>query len=266
MTTTERTGTGSAAVQGRIWGVRARDWAEIEDEGQRRLFEAVLQATNVGKGTRYLDVGCATGLAAALAAGRGAIVAGIDAAATHLAIARERVPDGDFRVADMQSLPFADESFDVVTAFSSLFFAESPVEAFREAGRVSRPGGTIAVAYWGTPDQVDATAYLSAIAPFLPPPPPEPPNPFAAPGDLEDLARKAGLRPTREFEIDCAWVYPDLETLQRGLLSAGPSTIAIEVAGEEAVRAAIARAVEKFRTPAGGFHLENTFRCLLATR
>ena len=265
MRTIGQTDGGSATLQGQIWGVRARDWAEIEDEGQRRLFEAVLDATNVGKGTRYLDVGCATGLAAAMAAGRGATVAGIDAAAAHLEIARERVPDGEFRVGDMQSLPFADESFDVVTAFSALFFAESPEDAFREAGRVTRRGGTVAVAYWGTPDQVDAAAYLAAIGPLLPSPPPEPPNPFAAPGELEDLARKAGLRPMREFEVECAWVYPDLETLQRGLLSAGPSTVAIEIAGEGTVRAAISRAVEPFRTPAGGYHLDNTFRCVIAT-
>ena len=28
-----------------LWGVRARDWAEVEDEGSRRLFDSVLDET-----------------------------------------------------------------------------------------------------------------------------------------------------------------------------------------------------------------------------
>lgn len=46
---------------------------------------------------RLLDMGCGLGLAAQLAAGRGAQVAGLDAAETSIAIARERTPEGDFR-------------------------------------------------------------------------------------------------------------------------------------------------------------------------
>jgi hypothetical protein len=40
---------------------------------------------------------------------RGALVSGIDAAEGLVAIARERVPDGDFRVGDIESLPFGNE-------------------------------------------------------------------------------------------------------------------------------------------------------------
>jgi ubiquinone/menaquinone biosynthesis C-methylase UbiE len=57
---------GSSEIQSRLWGRKARDWAEIEDEGSRVLFETVLDATNVGRGMVYLDVGCGSGLACAL--------------------------------------------------------------------------------------------------------------------------------------------------------------------------------------------------------
>ena len=75
------------------WGARARDWAEIEDEGSRPLFEEVLGLTKVGAGSRYLDVGCGSGLACAMARARGAHVGGLDASPGLLAIA-SRLPGG----------------------------------------------------------------------------------------------------------------------------------------------------------------------------
>ncbi len=137
MSGTAQRETGSAAVQAALWGVQARDWAEIEDEGSRPIFEAVFDAVGVGGGTRLLDVGCGTGLACEVAAARGAKVSGLDAAPGQLEIARERVPGGDFRVGDMQALPYGDHAFDVVTLFSCLFFADDQEAALREAGRVA---------------------------------------------------------------------------------------------------------------------------------
>lgn len=256
-------GTAPDASPGDLWGARARDWAEIEDEGSRKLFTAIFDETGVSKGTKVLDIGCGSGLACALAAGRGAEVSGLDASPGLLEIARERVPEGDFRVGDMQSLPWDDDTFDVVTFFNSIFFADQEA-ALREAGRVSRAGAQVAVVVWTSPDQVEATAYLAALGPLLPPLPTEI-NPFARPEELEEIARRAGVKPRRVFDVDWTWEYPDLETLLRGWLSPGLSTLAIQAAGEEAVRAALVRAAEPFRLTAGGYRLENRVRCLLAT-
>ncbi len=52
----------------------------------------------------------------AFAAQRGALVNGLDAAEALLAIARLRVPDGDFRVGDLEILPYAASTFDAVLA------------------------------------------------------------------------------------------------------------------------------------------------------
>ncbi len=91
---------------GRIWGARARDWAELQEPIHRPQYDAVLQRSSVGSGTRYLDVGCGSGLAASLSAERDADVAGIDAADELLEIARARVPTGDFKLSDLETLPF----------------------------------------------------------------------------------------------------------------------------------------------------------------
>ena len=74
----------------------------------RPVYEAVLERTRVTTGTRYLDVGCGAGMAAQIAAARGAQVSGIDAAEALLAIARRRTPTGDFRQGDLEELPFDD--------------------------------------------------------------------------------------------------------------------------------------------------------------
>ena len=94
--------------------------------------------------------------------------------------------------------------------------------------------GSVAIVYWRLPEEVEASAYLEALKPLMPPP--DPSNPFSTADQLEELARKAELRPQRVFGVDWAWKYLDLQTALRGLLSAGPSTTAIKVAGEQAVR------------------------------
>jgi ubiquinone/menaquinone biosynthesis C-methylase UbiE len=118
--------------------------AEIEDEGSRSLFRVILDAASVGKDTKLLDIGCGSGLASAMAARLGAKVSGLDPSPNLLKIAKERVPDGDFRLGDMNSsFPWQDDIFDVVTAFNSVFFATDQVSILLEACRVTRPSGRV---------------------------------------------------------------------------------------------------------------------------
>jgi SAM-dependent methyltransferase len=245
------------------WGARARDWAEVEDEGSRGLFESVLDEAGVGPGTKLLDLGCGSGLACALAAARGADVSGLDASPGLLAIARERVPQGDFRQGDMVSLPWADASFDVVTFVNSLFFAPDRDVALQEAHRVARLDGCVAAVVWTSPDRIEATAFLGALQPLLPPLPEL--RLYYSAQELEELARSARLEPRRVVDLDWTWEYPDRETLLRGWLSVGLTTLAIRAAGEDAVRDALAAAAEPFRMTNGSYRLENTCRCLIAT-
>src|SRR5687768_5132846 len=123
---------GTSQIQGDLWGAVARDWADLQEPMSRPLWDAMLHAANVRAGTRLLDAGCGGGGASVLAAARGAQVSGFDASEALLAIARERVPAGDFRAGDLEALPYADGAFDTILVANSVQYAGSPVAALRE--------------------------------------------------------------------------------------------------------------------------------------
>jgi SAM-dependent methyltransferase len=257
---------GTSGTNGRLWGARARDWAEVQEGQCTAAFRAVLDHAGVGPGTRHLDVGCGAGMAAALSAARGASVSGIDAAEALLAIARERTPAGDFRQGDIEALPFADDSFDLVTGFNAFQYAGDPAQALREAGRVTKPGGMIVVMTWGEPAGMEASSLVAALKPLLPAPPPGAPGPFALSDEaaLRAFAVAGGLAPGAVFDVDTPWSYHDEATALRGLGSAGVAVRAIAHAGEAAFVAAHRAALAPFRQPDGSFRIGARFRCLVA--
>jgi SAM-dependent methyltransferase len=256
----------TADLNGRLWGARASDWANIQEGMVRPVYEAVLERTGVTSGTRYLDVGCGAGMAAQLAAARGAQVSGIDAAEALLEIARQRTSGGDFRQGDLEVLPFDDRSFDVVTGFNSFQYAGNPVVALSEARRVTRPGGTVVIMTWGDPDGMEAASLVAALRPLMPPPPPGTPGPFALSDEatLRRFAAEADLEPVEVLDVESPFAYADQATAIRGLNSAGVAVRAMDNSSEQAVTAAHAKAIAPFRQPDASYRIQATFRCLLA--
>ena len=149
---------GTAHIQGELWSAQARNWANFLEKFHTPLYKSVFDRVGISRGTRLLDVGCGAGLAAQLAAELGAQVCGIDAAPALIAIARDRLPGGGFRVGNMEELPYADASFDVVTGFNSFQHAANLVAALSEAKRVVRRGGRVAMVTWGTPEDCEHAA------------------------------------------------------------------------------------------------------------
>lgn len=266
MTATQRTA-GTSAAQGPLWGARAKDWADVQEPAARPLYEAALRKTGIATGISVLDIGCGAGLFCELAAERGARVSGLDASEASVAIARSRVPHGEFQVGEMEALPHGDSTFEVVTGFNSFQFAANPVTALAEARRVARRGAPVVVATWGKPERCEAVTYLAALRPLMPPAPPGAPGPFAlsADGALAAFVEEAGLASRSVDEVECPFEYSDLETALRGLLSAGPAVRAIENSGEAQVRDAVTRALAPYRLSSGGYRLENSFLLMIAT-
>lgn len=259
---------GSAPMQGELWSERARDWSIFQERTALPLYDAALVRFRIGPGTRVLDVGCGSGMFCQMAAQRGATVTGLDAAPALVEIARQRVPSGRFRTGEMEALPFEANAFDVVTGFNSFQYAAHPVRALAEAGRVVRRDGSVLIATWGPVEQCEAQAYIAAVVSVLPPPPKGTPGPFALSDEkaLRAFAVEAGLTPADIADVEMPFVYADLESALRGVLSAGPAAKAIHAAGEGRVRDLVAAALTPYRLADGGVRLENRFRYLIASK
>ena len=105
----------------------------------------------VGTGARLLDLGCAYGFLVVEALDAGFDAVGVDASrfAIGEAGAWARPAVGRLLAAHAERLPFADASFDVITAFDVLEHVPRPELLLAEAARVLRPGGLLVGA---TPD------------------------------------------------------------------------------------------------------------------
>ena len=215
---------------GRGWGARATEWAYLFEPYARPANDLVLDELGVGAGTRYLDVACGSGLAASIAARRGASVSGIDAAAPLIDIAATRTPDGDFRFGDMFDLPFADGTFDAVTSFNGIW--SDCEDALREARRVLSADGQFAMTFWGSFDRMGLLPYFLAIIEH------SPPSHRAATTSIGDTAGVAEcMLSSTGFELQASGAvevvneWPDVDTAVRALAAAGPAIPAIESIG-----------------------------------
>jgi SAM-dependent methyltransferase len=257
--------TTTALVEGARWSARAADWAELAAPISAPAWIAIADRLGIGDGMRVLDVACGSGEFCRLAAARGAAVCGIDAAEALVEIARGRLPHADLRVGAMESLPWPEESFDAVTGFNAFQFAADFAAALAEAARVTRHGGRVAICNWGRPEESELFAVVRPLRALQPPRPeaPRPPD-IGAPGVLEALAGRAGLRPVASGEVDVPFECRDQETFDRALLASGGATLAIEHSGELAVLTALHDAAAPFRRPDGSYRLENRFRYVIS--
>ena len=147
-----------AHTEGRLirWASFYDGLVNIMTLGQvRRLRVLTVDQALLQPGETLLDVGCGTGgvtIPAKLRVGNNGEVTGIDPAPEMIAIARRKADRAgleiDFRVGVIESLPFPDETFDVVT--SSLMMHHLPqhlqVKGLAEIWRALKPGGRILIA------------------------------------------------------------------------------------------------------------------------
>jgi ubiquinone/menaquinone biosynthesis C-methylase UbiE len=94
---------------------------------------------------RALDAACGTGRHTSYLADRGFEVSGIDTSPEMLAIARSKVPQATFEIADVTRLAFGASTFDLVVCALALDHVSNLAEAIGEFARVTRPGGRIVI-------------------------------------------------------------------------------------------------------------------------
>src|SRR5688572_9910864 len=116
------------------------------------VAERLVDTADLHAGWRVLDVATGSGNAAIAAARLGCEAVGVDYVPALLERGRERAAveglDVELLEGDAESLPFEDASFDAVTSVFGSMFAPDHAQAAAELLRVTRPGGTIALASW----------------------------------------------------------------------------------------------------------------------
>ena len=182
---------------------------------------ALVEQCGVREGMRVLDLASGIGepaLALGRAVGpRGEVVA-TDLVQEALLLLETRAREAGLnnivvRQTDMEALPFADESFDVVTSRLGIMFSPNAERALSEARRVLRPGGTAAFLVWGSPDQPLFTNTFGVLATqrrLVWPPPLGMPGPFrfAHPGSITASLHSAGWGDVNEAQRVLPWPWP----------------------------------------------------------
>jgi SAM-dependent methyltransferase len=246
--TTPMTGSPQWTLVDEGWGRKAVDFATLSEPGNCREYVAVHHRLGVDAGDRLLDVACGSGLAIELARLRGASCSGIDASARLVAVARDRNPECDIRVGDMNALPWDPASFDVVTSFRGIW-GTTP-GAVAEIHRVLRPGGRVGMTVWGhlkispgawalvpwslaSAEKVDNQAVMVSLG---------------RPGAGEQLLASHGFVDVERLDVPFAWEFADPEVFARAQASTGPGYEAIQNVGEaEFHRAAVEQAQGQLR-------------------
>ena len=271
-------------TQRRTWDDLSSLWDKWDAVIMRQLApvgEAMVAAVEAADDHHVLDVASGTGepgLTIAVQVPRGRVVLS-DLSPQMLEVAVRRASarglgNVETSVCSADDLPFADASFDAVTArFGYMFFPELDT-ATAEMARVLRPGGRLAASVWaGRVDNPWATIVVDAVGEEaqLPPPPPGAPGVFrcSAPGLVPSLLADAGLRDVQEVDVPVVVEAgsPELgwEVLSEHVAPAAAALARLDDAGRARVRERVVERLHGFRVD-GGVRVPGLARVAVGTR
>lgn len=169
----------------------------------------------VTTGSRVLDIGTGTGVAAAVAADLGASAVGIDPSLDMLEVAHRAHPEVEFLAAQAIDLPFADGAFDVILGTFVLAHFANVQTALFELLRVTRPGGIVAFTTWTDGRDAYTDTWRELVSTVVPNDLLEPTLAKAIPNHdrftrraaIEETLIDAGLRRVRTEPMEYEWHY-----------------------------------------------------------
>ncbi len=269
------------AVNRALWRERGEIWSRSAPEGlstDDRLNQELIAAAGLAPGHTVLDIAGGSGeptISIGLHVGESGRVFACDVAAEMQAGAGRRaaklgLANIAFAVADMQTLPFADSSFDAVTCRFGLMFPPRRNSAVAEALRVVKLGGRAAYLVWG-PEQdntVHRTLRPATLAYFgHPPGPPARRHILGAPGAISALLTAAGFTDVEERELKDERIAPPDERFWARIMERNFAQKLAEMtkAERDALDAAIRAAFEHDRVD-GGYCIRTHVRIGVGTK
>ncbi|MER6527543.1 SAM-dependent methyltransferase [Streptomyces sp. NPDC001508] len=267
-------------------GARARDWSEIQERMLVPLHESVYERLEVGPATRLLGLRCGSGLALLTAASRGATVTGVDLGRPELlALARQRLlpqtpetPErlrararARARIVDGEPGDTADAktpAFTLVTAFQPIGCTAGDAAELggllAAAVPLAARGAAVVLTGWGPPEHCATSSVLRVAAKLADPLRGAAGWRPARGDDLEEVGRRAGLRPAGSGRVACPFGYADLGSAVRGLLSTGLFDTAIAATDQVQVDKELREALHPHRRQDGTVWMPNVLRYLIA--
>jgi ubiquinone/menaquinone biosynthesis C-methylase UbiE len=221
----------------------------------------LLRAAHIRAGNDILDIATGPGSLAAEARKLAAKPVGIDLSPRMIELARKSYSGIDFRVADVEHLPFNDGAFDAVVCNFALGHFSHPEAAIAEGVRTLKVGGHIALSWWDDPSKQRIQGLfreaISEIGATLPPDVPKGYSilRFADTDEFHRLLDGAGLADIKVEDHQTNYLIPDIDTLWCGGLGSFAVTASAiahqDAKTQAAIRAALERRTAVYMTPSG---------------
>lgn len=225
---------------GAITGRQKATWStgdfHVISRGIVGISEALCEAVDPRPNERVLDIACGSGNTALAASRRNCEVTGIDYVPALIERAEMRAEaegaEIGFHVADAQSLPFPDASFDVVVSVFGVMFAPDQEKAASELLRVTRPGGRIGLANW-MPESFGKD-FFGTHAKHNPPPPGAPsPLRWGSDEGLQALLGEGTSEIRSARKTHCSYSRSTDKAVEAFGTYFGPTRAALEAIGPE---------------------------------
>jgi len=228
-----------------------------------RLAPLFADFAGVGEGDRALDVGAGTGALTSELLRRGASVTAAEPSAVFTRALRSRFPSVEAHETPAETLPFADDVFDVALAQLVVAFMEDAPTAIREMARVAR---TVAVCMWGV-EEMEMFAAIGRTAQAVGGSTEAGARRYRTMPELVALLEEGGLRDLETAELDVTAAYTGFDDFWHALSGqVGPAGAWLQALDAEKRAIAHEEMFRQLGSPAGAFELGGRAFAARATR